>query len=697
MAESCIVTDIRALIHKAISARLELPVEGKQSGMPHHLETGLWIRATTRASSAECWLWRSGAQMTPDSMDASQLQTQGWQRVEPAQYAHQSLCLWGQLAETHLLQTQEAEQLELWARPEDIAQVDTVPVGLVFTLPEGVRTAAADKSLFVDTADVLLVTLDLPPPELGEGGLVAVSDGWQQYTIAQLPEEAQHLQQQLAGGLRALAAAADWWPYTDLLAMCSRPGGYETKRQELRAALLMTQGRAHEQIQEQLAALEVAHAQAESLRTARLEAGENQEVWLAQYRHIQQMAKQLAASYWQIHQSTTRVGRKLPPLNNIFLTKSSTQIPSSLPIQAVLAAYSNAASGASQWRQPAPDRPPTFQYERPAGTTALEVRPEGAEAVLSESTIRSLWEQVRRFSDLDGDAFLAALAQAMAAPADEDGYVWITGSQVLDYRGIRPIMKREGATARRAGHRQEDLADVAACFGRMSNTWVTIRQSIEEARSSGKRKRPTKRLYTHQSRLMQIAEVIQQHELSGEQQASATSGSSIAIAWRYQPGTWLKPFLEGPNRQMTWLFQQVLRYDPHNEQWEKRLARYFMFHLRINSAGGGAAIVRRIGTLITELSLPVDQRNPGRTMQRFERAMEQLQRDQQIDSWQYVEGNPALPPRGWLETWLSWSVRVSVAALTRVPAAAMTEAIEAPRTRAEALKSLKEEQSETPE
>src|SRR5262249_11641949 len=104
--------------------------------------------------------------------------------------------------------------------------------------------------------------------------------------------------------------------------------------------------------------------------------------------------------------------------------------------------------------------------------------------------------------------------------------------------------------------------------------------------------------------------------------------------------------------------QQVLSYDPYHEMWEKRLARYFTFHMRINAAQGGITITREVGPLIEELSLPLNQRDPDRTRKRFEKAMQRLVDEALISHWGYHEHNPPLPKRKWLPSWLKHAIWV---------------------------------------
>jgi len=367
----------------------------------------------------------------------------------------------------------------------------------------------------------------------------------------------------------------------------------------------------------------------------------------------------------------------VPAIIVVFSTGGA-EIVSSLPVQAFLAASSDAQSGARGWREER--QLLTFSYQKEAGMTYIQIRPSESDSPLDAATIQSLWQHVKSVSDLDGDVFLIMLAQLMAGPRDQRSYTVITSQQMLEYRGIRPIMKPTSYGERRAGHRQEDLATIAACVSRLSHTWFIVDQAILDEGTTGKRKKRVK--FTRESRPFNFGDVIRQHEFDWN--SDTPLSPSMAIAWQYQEADWMLPFFKGPNRQVAWLIQQTLNYDPFHEMWEKRLARYFMFHLRIN-AKNAPSITRKIGSLIEELCLPVDERNPERTRERFERAMQRLQDHEQISDWHYVEDISKRPARKWLATWQSYSIVITAAPVTANKYQRITHNAQIRRTRADMM------------
>ena len=379
------------------------------------------------------------------------------------------------------------------------------------------------------------------------------------------------------------------------------------------------------------------------------------------------MVKQLAPAYSAYPQAqsapasvTPGHNRLLPIVANIF-APGQAMISSCLPFQAVVSSIHNAASGADKWQHPT-DQAPSFLYQKDSGNTIIEYKGGQKDEVFNDQTTAFLWQQVQQFTDLDNDVLLAMIAHLIKC-AEKDGSTWFFASNFLDYRGVKPIMKHDTPSghARRAGHRQKDIAEVGKSVERIGNIWMIINQVIEEetAGATSRRKRRKRKEYSHRGRLLCIEEAWTQREL-------ATNEPGIEIGWKMRAGSWLKVFLESPNRQVAYLCQKTLQYDPYREHWEKRLSRYLMFHLRMNAGGSSVMFNREIGKLLKELSLPIDERFPQRTRDCFEKALTKLVEDRQIDAWQY-KAEVQLPTRNWLGTWLEQSITVYVAPTKPIP------------------------------
>ncbi len=372
---------------------------------------------------------------------------------------------------------------------------------------------------------------------------------------------------------------------------------------------------------------------------------------------VRDMIQQLAQDYYQYHQIIIKAPpkRAIPHTPNLFESDFA-DTPACFPIQAVIAGIQNAKSTAARWEQPK-DHAPFFLYEKPKGTAIVEYKIGGKNEVFDDKTTASLWQQVKNFSDDDADVVLALFAH-LIRPSFSDGTTWFLASQFLDYRGIQPKMQADvpGGKKRRAGHRQEDIKAVGDSIGRIENIWITLHQWIDEALNSKSKKRKRTE-FTHKGRFIMVEEAYTQRELP---EGDIEGDPGMEIGWRIRPGSWLRTFLESPNRQVAYLCQKSLQYDPYREQWEKRLSRYFMFHGHINTHGGGGVFNREIDKLLLEISLSVENANPQRTKNRFEKAMNRLVKDKIIQEWSYTD-NVSLPARGWLATWLEQKITIHIA------------------------------------
>jgi hypothetical protein len=322
-------------------------------------------------------------------------------------------------------------------------------------------------------------------------------------------------------------------------------------------------------------------------------------------------------------------------------------IPSCLAVQGLVVALQGAGVPASGWVGGEAGLP-AFTYSKRAGTITTVVQPLPPAGRL-HGELGGPWETVRRLDDLDADVLLIALACALDGPHEApDGTSWLTADALLEARGIRPKTEGAGALRYRAGHRREDRLRVSASMEHLDQLWVRL-QDVE-LRDAQPGKRAHTGRFTGAGKVLLITDRLVQ--------------DGAPVAWRLKPGPWLASFLGVPNRQTALLPQQALRYDPYHRRWEKRLARYLTFHLRMD-ARHGRALVRRVGPLLDELCLTVDWRHPERTRARLEAALTRLARDGLIGGWDYTAASrvrlAVLPVRHWMPQWRAATIAVTAA------------------------------------
>lgn len=422
------------------------------------------------------------------------------------------------------------------------------------------------------------------------------------------------------------------------------------------------------------------------------------------WERAQVASKHLAVLYWQLHehmkkQEASSAYRQLPLTPNVLRGKGMI-IPQLDPVEGVLLALSHAQREQGGWK--VVNAIPTYTHQRSTSMTEVTVRPQGTQVIAGDLT-GQLWQRVRQFNDVDGDIFLAMLAQFLGTPQDVRGGVWITTQQILEYRGIQPKTHKQehpkagSATHRRAGHRFEDMQEIAEGMNRIRDTHITVRTWKENHKRKTTRKQARKRVFQQESYLVTITDYIKQAQLITEDEMETISDPGLVVAWYYTPGTCLETLLSGPNYRAAWLLQQALHYDPYHEQWEKRLARYFTFQMRMNTEFGGTTIKRRIGELVDELALPLNTDDPTKTKKRFEKAMHRLLQDKIISSWGpedlYEQAMKQRPRYNWIDTWLAYEIEISAAPLLENQVEAIMEHVQMQRRQRQKL--LLQEKSES--
>jgi hypothetical protein len=396
---------------------------------------------------------------------------------------------------------------------------------------------------------------------------------------------------------------------------------------------------------------------------------ENVQYYTELFARAQDAALLLSKHYWHLHEQGAvepiRVPISITDIPSIFrqtplLQKKGSLIPATDGLEAALMAISDAHDGAKGWRKH--NELPAYLHKRETSVTAVTIRPDhpGDQNLNTDTVGKQLWNRITKYSDIDGDVLLAMLAQVVAVGPDQKGGTWITLQAVLDYRGILPKRHKmnEPDKYRDAGHRPEDMRVIAEAVERLREMHLTV-QTWREPRKAGGRRRKV----TQESYLLLISDFLLQ-TMEGQQRPGE---KPLQIAWYYRPGESLGIPI-GKNTKVAWLLQQTLHYDPYHQKWEKRLSRYFMFQLRINTSFGGTSIKRSIREILQETGLitELDREHPNRNRVHFEQVMRLLQHEGHISDWgeaAYLAAKDRLPSRDYLDAWLAFELDITAAPL----------------------------------
>lgn len=569
------------------------------------------------------WKWALMEKYTVDEAKLEELCAAGWEMLDHTTRARDLLRLTSRLGLVLALTlpgvTPERGELELWVRSQDLLHAKQYPVILVYEAEQ--NTSVSELARLVP----------------GTHAIVFEGEAVYRYEVSQLGDT----------GIKLLQAMM--------------VGTHYASDRVLPSEYLYSVGSPKKSVQNKLKALH--------------------ENMLMQFAMAQLAATRLSELYWSLHlQSVGKPARlahsllDIPPAfrhANLYENHGNL-IPATDALEAAIRAISDAQDGAKGWGADR-SKSPTYIHSRATSTTAVTLRmnqqliPEHDRAVAQQ-----LWERVTTYSDNDGDVLLAMLAQVVAAGPDEQGGTWITAQAILDYRGILPKRHEVGpGVYRDAGHRPDDMQEISDCVGRLRDMHISVRSWREPRKPGGRRRKVVQESY-----LVLISDFLTQTE-----EGQVAKEDALQIAWYYRPGSCLDVPVR-KNAKVAWLLQQALRYDPYHEKWEKRLARYFMFQLRLNNAFGGTTIKRSIREILEESGLfsSINRTDPIRTKERFENAMRTLAEHGHISDWgetPYLEAMKRRPARGWLEMWLAQELVITAAPLIEDLARDMLDQIHA--------------------
>lgn len=266
--------------------------------------------------------------------------------------------------------------------------------------------------------------------------------------------------------------------------------------------------------------------------------------------------------------------------------------------------------------------------QKPVGTAIITLDPKAARDAQLE-------QEFRNFSDQDLDTTLVVLARLEEAGGQ---LIRLDAVDVLRERGLEPKRKRDPdnpLVRYSAGHRPQDIMEVGRGITRLANLWLILDRV--EVRAKGRKPQ----IFSEEGRLLELSTRLTR--------TSLVDGTSLAVGWTMRAGKALAGQVHNLSP-LTPIARKVISYDPYHDRWVKRLGVYFTLNVRV---GRGSVVQRQIGTLLENVGLQWDDRNPGRSWESFIDALYRLKVDQVIAAYDFVH-QPTPPPlrqtgseRGW--------------------------------------------------
>lgn len=248
--------------------------------------------------------------------------------------------------------------------------------------------------------------------------------------------------------------------------------------------------------------------------------------------------------------------------------------------------------------------------------------------------------ELEKHGHLTADVFDILVHKWLQVARHPDAMVTVSINDFLHIRGLKPFKRGD----RRSGYTDEQRKQIARQLDVLDNIWIKIAEMDVYPRGEKKKK-----TYGLEGRSILT-------EYRGGQ--TDVNGNIKPDSWRLRPGSiFANYFFEPYGRQTALLSIKAVEYDPYRQQWEKSLTRYLAWIWRTDKTGKRGEAGLLVKTLLDKADQEVNKRNPARTRDRFEKAMDRLQQDQVISGWHYQNADESITSkRGWWKKWLDWKV-----------------------------------------
>jgi hypothetical protein len=532
---------------------------------------------------------------------------------------HQSI-LAMQLYDVLRVSSEDSEGVvDIWARGEDITQIEQAPVILSFGLPPELVGLSSDN--VIDSINMLQL---LPPPQLGEIGLVPDGDDLYAYHVGQLSDHGQSLWREMSEALRTLAKPGDWHAHWDLTPLCYNDRSYKTLVDELSTKILHTSGSEQQEARNLIESLAIVRQQVKAVQFS-LERPD----WFLRWADIHHMAQALATSYYELHLQQLAVG-ELTPIETLpaTITKPPTkrQRQKHTSPTALVTKDNEAVSVRSdQFTQQIvrgllsgksytqyPDRQIAeyrLSFAKDKGQIVITISPGNDEN----------WGAVLKSLNVLGDEVIDTFIALLAIAIDTNGAHNITMPFYVNPDDILAACQRKRSNGAYTPLQRANVIDHLRTLSH-----AHVRATLI---ASYKRRSKQVELRAESAILDVLSGKVGEYEtLTGEE---IWEKRSIKI------GDWAGMVPE-MSRQTAVMLRQILKYHSQNEQHEKRLGRYLTFQFRINAHKHNCIVHRTMGVLLEQAGINPDLKNPARTRERIENALKQLQKDNIIGRYSLI-------------------------------------------------------------
>ncbi len=284
------------------------------------------------------------------------------------------------------------------------------------------------------------------------------------------------------------------------------------------------------------------------------------------------------------------------------------------------------------------DQWPTTEIETSQHKAVAQIRPDPNLILNAEELIE--WQEkvakyVLKLNDLTADVLdVVCNLWLESSPKTIDSMITLKATDFLKFRGLK---KRQGKGTGFSVERKREVEDQISL---LSNLWIQVK-SLSQNKEKDR--------FFRSTAITKASEV-------GEEDGS---GKQKIYAWRVKPGDIFMPFLLGPGRVLAPLSKVALQFDPYRQKIEKRLTRYLTWIWKIRQGNNAYLQPFSVVTILESTKTSIDKRNPSKTRDRLELALDTLKSSGIISSWQYLPGTDySLSGKRWSEDWLRFNIQI---------------------------------------
>lgn len=266
---------------------------------------------------------------------------------------------------------------------------------------------------------------------------------------------------------------------------------------------------------------------------------------------------------------------------------------------------------------------------------------------LLETTLSSL-------DELTADIFDLVSYQWMTGQRDSEGFIEFHSDNALLLRHYE-----KGEAPDKLKFKERDRFNIMRRVAALSSVWIALHDGPERIKIVNASEIDLK-LYNFQDfkRMFDVGSV----RIAFDKKTNKPKG---IYALQIKPSTLLQPYLDGTKSSLGVLDLKVFKYSYVSQREHKRLTRYLSRQWKIRSIKGNMNQPFKIATLLNEINFPA-RLNGVQLRDRLEEVLDDLQRDEVIANWAYMEeiDESRVGKRGWIQNyWSQLSVMITPPAI----------------------------------